>query len=187
MEWPRGGARGVCRQVRVVGVASRGLSLYGGVSWYATDAGGLGWPAVVSAVLYGAYSYVCKNVSRYRMAERCMRAPRDRSSYVCILQSPSCVRDRKKARPIHWEESSCAERGARPIFMATRATLPLVGADVEWLVPSEPLFDEFLDGCGLGGVVACGGHDDVDAGCGRSECARRWRRARVHALAISTR
>ena len=58
MEWPRGGARGVCRQVRVVGVASRGLSLYGGVSWYATDAGGLGWPAVVSAVLYGAYSYV---------------------------------------------------------------------------------------------------------------------------------
>ena len=58
VEWPRGGARGVCRQVRVVGVASRGLSLYGGVSWYATDAGGLGWPAVVSAVLYGAYSYV---------------------------------------------------------------------------------------------------------------------------------
>ena len=58
VEWPRSGARGVCRQVRVVGVASRGLSLYGGVSWYATDAGGLGWPAVVSAVLYGAYSYV---------------------------------------------------------------------------------------------------------------------------------
>ena len=41
VEWLRGGARGACRQVCVVGVAVHGLSLYvGGWSWYAADAGG---------------------------------------------------------------------------------------------------------------------------------------------------
>ena len=65
VEWLRGGARGACRQVCVVGVAARGLSLYvGGGHGTRRTLGGLGLAGCreccpVRYVFLCLMSYIC--------------------------------------------------------------------------------------------------------------------------------